>query len=212
MNCLGGIRPKGQSLTLKRWYRQTIYLQKRRKKDSPAFGIAKIYQYKDLRTSLKKSTERLIIAAINSNDNKRTNRKTQTLDRDLIVNEIISECSKLARNDHKTRYDWVANAKTRIHPREWKIKFCSILKYKQITKSWPKSRPSINYQEKETCHLVDFFFYGGGLSENKKKGEKIDRHLDVAEELKKAWNMRVTVIPLIVGALGAVLKVLLKRL
>ena len=42
-----------------------------------------------------------------------------------------------------------------------------------------------------------------------KVNEKVDKYLDFARELKKKqkqWNMRVTVIPVVVGALGTVLK------
>ena len=47
----------------------------------------------------------------------------------------------------------------------------------------------------------------------KKKGnEKIDKYLDLARESKKLWNMRVTVIPIVVGALGMVPKNLEKGL
>ena len=42
--------------------------------------------------------------------------------------------------------------------------------------------------------------------------EKIERYLDLARELKKVWNMKVTVVPLVVGALGTHAKALEKRL
>ena len=35
-----------------------------------------------------------------------------------------------------------------------------------------------------------------------KEIEKIDKFLDLARELKKPWNMKVTVIPIVVGTLG----------
>ena len=38
------------------------------------------------------------------------------------------------------------------------------------------------------------------------ESEKIDKYLDLARELKTPWNMRLTVIPIVVGALGTVLK------
>ena len=47
----------------------------------------------------------------------------------------------------------------------------------------------------------------------KPKGcEKKDEYLDIARELKKQWNMKVTIIPIVIGALGAVTKGLLKEL
>ena len=45
-----------------------------------------------------------------------------------------------------------------------------------------------------------------------KVSEKKDRYLDLAKELKKLWNMKFTVIPIVIGALGAVTKVLIQEL
>ena len=39
-----------------------------------------------------------------------------------------------------------------------------------------------------------------------KENEKRDKYLDLARELRKLWNIRVTVIPIEIGALGTVLK------
>ena len=33
-----------------------------------------------------------------------------------------------------------------------------------------------------------------------------DKYLDLARELKKLWNMKVTVIPIVIGALGTITK------
>ena len=43
-----------------------------------------------------------------------------------------------------------------------------------------------------------------------KKCEKKDKYLDLARELKKLWNMQVTIIPIVIGAFGTVTKGLLK--
>ena len=45
-----------------------------------------------------------------------------------------------------------------------------------------------------------------------KESEKKDKYLDFARELKKLWNMKVTIIPIVIGAFGAVTKGLLKGL
>ena len=42
--------------------------------------------------------------------------------------------------------------------------------------------------------------------------EKCDKFLDLARELKKLWNMKVTVIPIGIGALGTIPKSLVKGL
>ena len=44
------------------------------------------------------------------------------------------------------------------------------------------------------------------------KKEKKDKYLDLARELKKLWNMQVTIIPIVIGAFGTVTKGLLKGL
>ncbi len=38
------------------------------------------------------------------------------------------------------------------------------------------------------------------------------KYLDLARELKKLWNMKVTIIPIVIGAFGSVTKGLLKGL
>ena len=45
-----------------------------------------------------------------------------------------------------------------------------------------------------------------------KECEKKDKYLHLARELKKLWNMQVTIIPAIIGAFGTVTKGLLKGL
>ena len=45
-----------------------------------------------------------------------------------------------------------------------------------------------------------------------KECEKKDKHHDLAWELKKLWNMKVTIVPIVIGAFGTVTKGLLKRL
>ena len=43
-----------------------------------------------------------------------------------------------------------------------------------------------------------------------KEGEKRDKYLDLARELKKLWNMKMTVIPIVIGAPGTVTQWLVK--
>ena len=39
-----------------------------------------------------------------------------------------------------------------------------------------------------------------------KEREKKDKYLDLTRELKKIWNMKVTIIPIVIGAFGTVTK------
>ena len=43
-----------------------------------------------------------------------------------------------------------------------------------------------------------------------KESEKKDKYFDLTRKLKKLWNMKVTVIPIVNGTLGIVAKVLIK--
>ena len=45
-----------------------------------------------------------------------------------------------------------------------------------------------------------------------KESEKKDKYRDLARELKRLWNMKVTIILIMIGAFGPVTKVLLKEL
>ena len=45
-----------------------------------------------------------------------------------------------------------------------------------------------------------------------KECEKKDKYLDLARELKKLWNMKVTIVPIVIGAFRTVIKGLLKGL
>ena len=47
---------------------------------------------------------------------------------------------------------------------------------------------------------------------NLNEREKKDKYLDLARELKNLWNMKVTIVPIVIGALGTITKGLLKGL
>ena len=75
-----------------------------------------------------------------------------------------------------------------------------------------KNRPYNNQQQKKRiCKIVDFTVptdYRIKLKENEKK----DKYLDLFRELKNLWNMKATIIPIVIGAFGKVTKGLLKGL
>ena len=61
------------------------------------------------------------------------------------------------------------------------------------------------------CQIIDFAIpYDTRVDD--KEVEKIQKYLDVVKEVKKMWNIKVTVVHLVVGALGTHAKVLEKRL
>ena len=61
------------------------------------------------------------------------------------------------------------------------------------------------------CKIVDFAVATDHRIKQK-DCEKKDKYLDLAKELKKLWNMKVTIIPIVIGAFGTVTKGLLKGL
>ena len=74
-----------------------------------------------------------------------------------------------------------------------------------------KSRFNNNNKKKRTCKIVDFAVPAYRRIKLK-ECEKKDKYLDLARELKKLWNMKVTIIPIVIGAFGTVTKGLLKGL
>ena len=105
--------------------------------------------------NLKRETESLLIAA--QNNAIRTNHikaricKTQQNsecrlceDRDETINHIISECSKLAQKEYKTRHDWVGKV---IHWEMYKK-----LKFDHTNKCYTHNSASV--QEKDTHKLL----------------------------------------------------------
>ena len=67
-------------------------------------------------------------------------------------------------------------------------------------------------KKKKICKIVDFAVPADHRIKLK-EWEKRDKYLDLARELKKKlWNMKVTIIPIVIGAFGTVTKGLLKGL
>ena len=80
-----------------------------------------------------------------------------------------------------------------------------------------KIRPNNNQQQKKrTCKIFDSIEKLLNLLANHriklKECEKKDKYLDLARELKKLWDMRMTTIPIVIGAFGTVTKGLQKGL
>ena len=66
-------------------------------------------------------------------------------------------------------------------------------------------------KKKRICKIVDFAV-PADYRIKLKECEKKDKYPDLARELKKLWNMKVTIIPIVIGDLGTVTKGLLKVL
>ena len=61
-----------------------------------------------------------------------------------------------------------------------------------------KTRSHNNQQQKKKiCKIVDFAVPADHRT-NLKESEKKDKYLDLARELKKLWNMKVTIVPIVI--------------
>ena len=76
----------------------------------------------------------------------------------------------------------------------------------------PARRPDliIINKKKRICKIVDFAVPADHRI-NLKESEKKDKYLDLARKLKKLWNMKVTIVPIVIGALSTIIKRIIKR-
>ena len=66
-------------------------------------------------------------------------------------------------------------------------------------------------KKKRTCKIVDFAVPVDHRIKLK-ECEKKNKYLDLSRELKKLWNIQVTIIPIVIGAFSTVTEGLLKGL
>ena len=78
----------------------------------------------------------------------------------------------------------------------------------------PARRPDLIIINKKNENLKNCRLYcsGGPLNKSEGKRKKKDKFLDLARELKKLWNMKVTILLIVFGVFGTVAKGLLKGL
>ena len=68
-------------------------------------------------------------------------------------------------------------------------------------------RPDLIVVDKKerSCKIIDFTVPGDSRIEEKEK-DKIEKYQDLGRELQKIWNVKVKIIPLVIGCLGAIPK------
>ena len=154
-------------------------------------------------------------------------------DRDETINHMINKCSKLALKEYKTRHDWLGKVihwemckKFKFdHTNKWYMHNpASILENDTHKLLWDfdihtdhlisARRPDLIIiikikKRKRICKIIDFAVPADHRIKLK-ECEKKDKCLDLARELKKLRNMRVTIVPIVIGAFGTVTKGLLK--
>ena len=60
-------------------------------------------------------------------------------------------------------------------------------------------------KKERSCKIIDFTVSGDSRIEEKEK-DKIEKYQDLGRELQKIWNVKVKIIPLVVGSLDAIPK------
>ena len=60
-------------------------------------------------------------------------------------------------------------------------------------------------KKERSCKIIDFAVPGVSRIEEKEK-DKIEKYQELGKELQKIWNVKVKIIPLVVGSLGAIPK------
>ena len=66
-------------------------------------------------------------------------------------------------------------------------------------------------EKERSCKIIDFAVPGDSRIEEKAK-DKIEKYQDLGRELQMIWNVKMKIIPLVVGSLGAIPKQFGKRL
>ena len=153
-------------------------------------------------------------------------------DSDETINHIISECSKLAQKEYKARLDLIDKVihmemcrKFQFnHTNKWYMHNpAPVLENDSHKLLWdfnihtdhqiPARRPDliIINKKKRICKIVDFAVPADHII-NVKESEKKDKYFDLARELKKLWNMKLTIVPIVIGAFDTITKGLLKAL
>ena len=84
---------------------------------------------------------------------------------------------------------------------------------KQTDHLIPARRPDliITNKKKRICKIINFAVSANHII-NLKECEKKDKFLDLARELKKLWNRKVTIVPIVIGSFGTITEGLLKGL
>ena len=60
-------------------------------------------------------------------------------------------------------------------------------------------------KKKRSCKIIDFVVPGDSRIEKKEK-DHIEKYQDLGRELQKIWNVKVKIIPLVAGCVGAIPK------
>ena len=127
---------------------------------------------------------------------------------------IVSGCSKFAQKECKRRHDnlgkivhWKLARKRNFEARDnedHKILWDLNIQTKHVTEARSPDLVAVDKKER-SCKISDFAVPGDSIIEKKEK-DKMEKCQDLGKELQKIWNVKVKIIPLVVGSLGAIQK------
>ena len=145
---------------------------------------------------------------------------------DESIDHIVSACSKLAQKEYKRRHDnlgkivhwklarkcnfeagdkWYERKPESVLENEYyKILWDFIIQTNHVTEA---RRPDLVVVDKKerSCKIIDFAVPGDSRTVENEK-DKIEKYQDLGRELQKIWNVKVKIIPSVVGSLGAIPK------
>ena len=140
------------------------------------------------------------------------------------VSHIVSECPKLAQREYKRRHDCVAKAfhwdLCRLYDIDCGNKWYEhqpeeVLETSDVKILWDFNiqtdneiqarRPDIVVVNKKDrkCYIIDVAV-PGDVRIAEKETEKIEKYDELKREVERLWKVRAKVIPIVLGALGAV--------
>ena len=117
-------------------------------------------------------------------------------------------CKKL-KFDHTNKW-YMHNPESVLENETYKLLWHFEIQTDHLISAWRLDFIIIN-KKMRIFRSVNFFVpadHRVKMKENKKK----DKHIDLTRELKKLWNMKVTFIPVVIGAIGTLTKGLVKGL
>ena len=141
-----------------------------------------------------------------------------------------SSCSKIAQTDYKERHDKVASmlhwnlcSKYNLPTADkwWEHKVDKVLQKEDVKILWgfkiqtdkhlADNIPDMTVVEKKRVWIIDVAIPGESRMEEKEQ-EKISKYQDLKTEIESLWEKQATVVPVVIGSLGAIPKDLRKHL
>ena len=144
---------------------------------------------------------------------------------DESIDHIVSDCSKLAQKEYKRWHDnlgkivhWKLARKCKFEAgdkcyehgpenvsenEDYKILWDFSIQTDHVIEARRPDLVVVDKQER-SCKIIDFAVTGDSRIEKEK--DKIEKYQDLGRELQKIWNVKVKIIPLVVGSLGVIPK------